>query len=58
MKRIKTMIMLTMVSMVMLAQKQVVWDKPSAFMGSSKGRLEINKVELKPTETVLHFSAN
>ena len=40
------------------AQKQVVWDKPAAFMGISNTEFEITKVELKQTETVLHITAN
>lgn len=58
MKQTIITILLALVAVAMQAQKPVVWETPSAFMGSSKGRLQINKVELKPTETVLHLSAN
>lgn len=40
------------------AQKQVVWDKPAAFVGISNTEFEITKVELKQMETVLHITAN
>ena len=46
------------VSLAGQAQKQVVWEKPTAFMGHSNGEFEITKVELKQTETVLHINAN
>lgn len=39
------------------AQKQVVWEKPAAFMGRYNSEFTINKVELKQTETVLHINA-
>ena len=58
MKQTIITILLALVAVAMQAQKPVVWETPSAFMGSNKGRLQINKVELKPTETVLHLSAN
>ena len=47
-----------LVSVVGQAQKQVVWEKPTAFMGNSNAEFEITKVELKQTETVLHINAN
>ena len=50
--------LLVMISLAVQAQKQVVWEKPSAFMGRSNGEFVITKVELKPTETVLHVCAN
>ena len=40
------------------AQQQVVWEKPSAYMGEYSPELEITRVELKQTETVLHICAN
>ena len=48
--------MLALVAMTTGAQ--VVWEKPSAFMGAYNSEFEITKVELKPTETVLHVIAN
>ena len=39
-------------------KKEVVWEKPSAFMGTYNSEFVINKVELKQTETVLHVLAN
>ena len=50
-------LLLALVSMAGQAQKQVVWEKPTAFIGSSSVGFGINKVELKPTETVLHINA-
>ena len=44
--------------MTMTAQKEVVWEKPSAFMGAYNSEFEITKVELTKTETVLHIIAN
>ena len=40
------------------AQKPVVWENPSAFMGEYNSEFTITKAELKPTETVLHIIAN
>jgi len=51
-------ILLALVAMAGQAQKQVVWEKPSAFMGTYSSKFEITKVELKQTETVLHIAAN
>ena len=48
-------IFLALVAMAGQAQNQVVWEKPSAFMGASNASLDITKVELKQTETVLHL---
>ena len=39
-------------------KKEVVWEKPSTFMGAYNSEFVINKVELKQTETVLHILAN
>ena len=47
-----------LIAMTAGAQKQVVWEKPSAFMGNYNGEFVISKAELKPTETVLHIIAN
>ena len=40
------------------AQKTIVWENPSAFMGASNSEFKITKVELKQTETVLHLEAH
>ena len=50
--------LLVLIALAVQAQKPVVWEKPSAFMGRSNGEFVITKVELKPTETVLHIVAN
>ena len=50
-------IFLALVAMAGQAQNQVVWEKPSAFMGASNSQFEITKVELKQTETVMHITA-
>jgi thiol-disulfide isomerase/thioredoxin len=50
--------LLAFVALTGLAQKQVVWEKPLAFMGAYNSKFEITKVELKQTETVLHIVAN
>ena len=50
--------LLTLVALTAGAQKQVVWETPSAFMGSYNGEFKITKAELKPDETVLHIIAN
>ena len=51
-------ILLALVAMTGLAQKTVVWEKPSAFMEAGSTTLDITKVELKQTETVLHLIVN
>ena len=51
-------ILFALVAVAGQAQKKVVWENPSAFMGASNSMFEITKVELKQTETVLHFIAN
>ena len=56
-KLILSTITLALVAMTGVAQKQVVWEDPSAFMGDCIGDFFITKVELKPTETVLHVTA-
>lgn len=50
--------LLAIVCMTAMAQKTVVWNNPSAFMGESIGEFKITKVELKSTETVLHVHAD
>ena len=57
MKRLLSSALLTIIALTATAQKQVVWDKPAAFMGENT-EFEITKVELKQTETVLHITAN
>ena len=50
--------LLALVALTAAAKKQVVWENPSAFMGSYNSEFKITKVELKKTETVLHVTAN
>ncbi len=50
--------LLAVFCMTAVAQKTVVWNNPSAFMGESTGEFKITKVELKSTETVLHVHAD
>ena len=50
-------ILLAVVAMAGQA-KDIIWENPSAFMGSYISEFKINKVELKQTETVLHITAN
>lgn len=57
MKRLLSTALLAIIALTATAQKQVVWDKPAAFMGENT-EFEITKVELKQTETVLHITAN
>ena len=59
MKQIIITVLMTLVAIAGQAQKkEVVWEKPSAFMGTYNSEFVINKVELKQTETVLHILAN
>ena len=59
MKQIIITVLLALVAIAGQAQKkEVVWEKPSAFMGTYNSEFVINKVELKQTETVLHILAN
>ena len=51
-------ILLALIAIAGQAQTQVVWEQPSAFMGDYNSEFVITKVELKPTETVLHVTAN
>ena len=50
-------ILLSLATMTGLAQKLVVWENPSAFIGESSAEFKVTKVELKQTETILHFHA-
>jgi len=50
-------ILLALVAMTGQAQKEVVWENPSAFIPASSADFKITKVELKQTETVMHFRA-
>ena len=57
----KSTIITTLLALIAIAgqaQTQVVWEQPSAFMGDYNSEFVITKVELKPTETVLHVTAN
>ena len=58
MKRTIFTLVLAVAALMAMAQKPVVWENPSAFMGNSNAEFEITKVELKQTETVLHINAN
>ena len=58
MKSTITTALLALVALTAAAKKQVVWENPSAFMGSYNSEFKITKVELKKTETVLHVMAN
>ena len=49
--------LLALIALVGQAQEQVVWEKPSAFIGESSAEFKVTKVELKQAETVLHFHA-
>ena len=50
--------LLALVAMTATAQKEIVWQNPIAFIGESSAEFKVTKVELKETETVLHFRAN
>ena len=49
--------LLALVAMTATAQKEIVWQNPTAFIGESSAEFKVTKVELKQTETVLHFRA-
>ena len=49
--------LLALVAMTATAQKEIVWQNPSAFIGESSAEFKVTKVELKQAETVLHFHA-
>ena len=57
-KLLLSTITLALVAMTGAAQKPVVWENPSAFMGDCIGDFFITKVELKSTETVMHLTAH
>ena len=57
MKKLLSIMLLALVGMTAMAQKEIVWQNPSAFMGQSNADFKVTKVELKQTETVLHFRA-
>lgn len=57
--RFKAIITLLLALAALTGQaKDIIWENPSAFMGSYNSEFKINKVELKQTETVLHIIAN
>ena len=58
MKKLFLIAMLVVCAIAAQAQKSVVWEKPSAFMGDCIGEFDITKVELKSTETVMHLTAH
>ena len=47
--------LLALVGMTATAQKEIVWQNPSAYISQSSAEFKVTKVELKETETVLHF---
>jgi len=47
--------MLVLVAMTARAQGEVVWENPSAFTGSGSVVFTVTKMEMKETETVMHF---
>lgn len=55
MKKLLSTMMLVLVAMTAQAQKEVVWENPSAFTGSGNVEFTITKMEMKETETVMHF---
>lgn len=56
----KQYIITTLLVLVAMAgqAKDIIWENPSAFMGSYNGEFKITKAELKSDETVLHIIAN
>ena len=58
MKKLFAFALFAVFAMTAVAQKQVVWENPTAFMGRYNSEFEIKKVELKSEETVLHITAN
>jgi len=58
MKKLFAFALFAVFAMTAVAQKPVVWENPTAFMGQYNSEFEIKKVELKPEETVLHIIAN
>ena len=57
MKQTIIIALLALIALAGQAQEQVVWEKPSAFIGESSAEFKVTKVELKQAETVLHFHA-
>jgi thiol-disulfide isomerase/thioredoxin len=55
MKKLLSTLLLTLITIAGWAQKEVVWENPSAFTGSGNIEFDITKMELKETETVMHF---
>jgi thiol-disulfide isomerase/thioredoxin len=55
MKKLLSTLMLVLVAMTARAQKEVVWENPSAFTGSGSVVFTVTKMEMKETETVMHF---
>ena len=47
--------LLTLVAMAGQAQKEVIWENPSAFTGTNNISFTITKMEMSETETVMHF---
>ena len=47
-----------LIAMAIQAQKPIVWEKPSAFMGQYNSEFNITKVELKQTATGQHITAD
>ena len=58
MKKLFAFALFAVFAMTAVAQKPVVWENPTAFMGQYNSEFEIKKVELKTEETVLHIIAN
>jgi thiol-disulfide isomerase/thioredoxin len=58
MKKLFSIAMLVLACVAAQAQKKVVWENPSAFMGNYSSKFKINRVELKETEMVMHISAH
>ena len=55
MKKLLSTLLLALTTIAAWAQKEVVWENPSAFTGSGNIEFDITKMELKETETVMHF---
>ena len=55
MKKLLSTLLLALTTIAGWAQKEVVWENPSAFTGSGNIEFDITKMELKETETVMHF---
>ncbi|MBR3111928.1 MAG: hypothetical protein IKH35_12215, partial [Prevotella sp.] len=55
MKKILSTLLFALITIAAWAQKEVVWENPSAFTGSGNVTFTITKMEMKETETVMHF---